>query len=117
MSSLRMRGRVQIADARRFFTYDVLSEIVFGTPFGFVKDEKAHSGIITNVDTVLLQTGVISRIQWLITLATTPILRNLVMPSPKDKWGLGVVMRFGREKLDERIKNPSASPDILNQYV
>jgi cytochrome P450 len=93
-------------------TYDIISEIGFGAPFGFVEQGKDIGGLIHGFHHGLPLFGLISRLypftNW---IKSTP-LKRFVVSSPQDKSGLGILMRFRDKLLAERMNDIKQGKDI-----
>lgn len=77
----------------QYFTTDVISRLAFGKPFGFLA---ADSDVYKHIDIMERQlplSGFIATFPGLIEAFSWPLLRSLV-PSPKDKVGLGRLMGY-----------------------
>ena len=90
---------MDFARKSQFFTLDVISSIAFGRSFGdLVSDSDNHTfvGALEEAGPAIM---VVTVLPWISTLLQLPFLKG-VMPSAKDKIGLGKVMGqvllFGR---------------------
>lgn len=118
-----------------YLTYDVLANLCFGGSLGFIDQRKDVQGLVKGFDDSVAPLGVLTRstvlVKWLLRVG----FAKLIMPSPKDKSGLGVVMKVIKlrspeggdtlmvklvqvrdDLLEERLQNPVDRPDILNRW-
>jgi hypothetical protein len=83
---------------RRYMAYDIVSEIGFGAPFGFVESESDVGGLIQGFHDGLPAFGLMARL-WPATemIKKTP-LGKFFVARPEHPTGIGALMRF-RDKL------------------
>jgi hypothetical protein len=103
----------------QYVAYDIVSDIVFGKRFGFVKAGEDVADLIKNFHMSLPAFGVLSRLAWLNSLLLAiPGIKWLLKPGPKGKTGIGALMRF-RDRLVERRYQETATTkkrsDLLHQ--
>jgi hypothetical protein len=104
----------------QYFTLDVLSDIAFGTPFGFVQTDSDVYRYIETTEKTLPMAMIATVVPFLITLFASPLVKP-ALPSEKDILGFGRVMRFVT-KLPQTPKGTtltrllrSALPKLLRQ--
>ncbi|KAI9808771.1 MAG: hypothetical protein M1825_003924 [Sarcosagium campestre] len=106
------------ATLMQYYALDIITDIAFGAPFGYVKRDEDVHGFCKSVR---------DSIKFLVVLGTLPSLLytmrflnldGLLSPSPKDETGLGKLMavakdivgeRFGAEKVDKK--------DMLGSFI
>lgn len=73
---------------------DVLGELAFGEPFGFLEQEDAHPifSMIEVVEKAMPIVSVISMVPWMIKALQSPVFKPF-RPSDKDSIGLGKMKR------------------------
>ncbi|EOO00516.1 putative cytochrome p450 protein [Phaeoacremonium minimum UCRPA7] len=101
----------------QFFTLDVISTVAYGQPFGFLEtDTDVYEYIKTteeNVPTIIVTTV----LPWLMELLKSPLLKSL-LPSEKDRLGLGKIMAIAKEKAAERFgPDKKVQKDMLGSFV
>lgn len=101
-----------------YFTLDVISTVAFGQPFGFIEADDDPFGYIDNLQEFLpaiILFGAYPEIQKILRI---PLLAAL-MPSSTDKRGLGRVMGFAKERVDERFagEKPVVRRDMLGSFI
>ena len=103
--------------------YDVISEIGFGAPFGFVKSGSDIGGLIQAFHDGLPLFGVLSRIypftNW---IKKTWLGEKYFIMTPEHQGGFGTMMRFRDKLIDERIDDTKAGKadgrvDLLQTYA
>lgn len=75
----------------QFFTLDVISDLAFGEPFGFVASDSDMYEYIKTTEVNLPVFMGMTVVPWVIRLFRYPLLR-LMLPTEKDPLGFGKVM-------------------------
>lgn len=101
----------------QFFTLDVISTVAYGEPFGFLEtNTDVYEYIKTteeNVPTIIVTTA----LPWLMELLKSPLLKSL-LPSEKDRLGLGKIMAIAKEKAASRFgPDRKVQKDMLGSFV
>ncbi|RPA87783.1 cytochrome P450 [Ascobolus immersus RN42] len=103
-----------------YVAYDIVSDIVFGKRFGFLKAGADVGDLIKNFQVALPAVGVLNRMRWINDLIMAiPGFGTLMKPSPSAKTGIGALMRF-RDRLVERRYADIATkkrPDLLHNFI
>ncbi|KAH0435755.1 cytochrome P450 [Colletotrichum camelliae] len=118
-------GKTRLFDiARRvqFFTIDTITHVCFGKPMGFVESDTDMHNFIATIET---QLPIVQHFSVFLSLNTVlrwaakvPSLRRLVVPSPADKSGIGVVMGLSRKVIDDRLsENEAQKHDMLGSFM
>ena len=88
----------------RYMTYDVISDIGFGGPFGFIEKGEDVGGLIQGFRDSLPFFGLMSSLypftRW---IKTTWVGTKYLVAKPEDASGAGILMRFRDRLLTERI--------------
>ncbi|KAI0845509.1 flavonoid 3',5'-hydroxylase [Daldinia vernicosa] len=105
-----------------YMAYDIISEIGFGEPIGFIEQEKDVDGLIQGFHDCLVPFGVMARLypltKW---IKKTPMGRYLVA-SPEHESGAGVLMRL-RDRLvqkrydDIKAGNTKSRIELLQTFI
>jgi len=96
---------------------DVISDIAYGAPFGFLETDTDMFEYIKTTEKNLPMVMVISVFPWLMKLLNSPILKGL-LPSTKDRLGFGKIMSLAREVAAERFKPDSKDErDMLGSFI
>ena len=82
--------------------YDIISEIGFGAPFGFVESGSDVSGLIKGFHDGLPAFGLLARLHPFTTWIKTTFLGDYLVAKPEDDSGIGVLMRFRDRLLAKR---------------
>ena len=70
--------------------YDIISELVFGKPIGFVAQERDVDSLLSAFTSAFPFFGIVVRLPWVVAhILDNPVLGPLVEPKPTDKTGLG----------------------------
>ena len=92
-----------------FMAYDIISEVGFGAPFGFVESATDVGGLIQGFHDGLPAFGFLSRMHpftsW---VKSTWVGEKYLVAKPEDESGIGTLMRFRDRLLDKRIKDIEA---------
>lgn len=88
----------------RYMTYDVISDIAFGGPFGFVEKGEDVGGLIHGFRDSLPLFGVLGTLYpftaW---VKSTWLGTKYLVAKPEDASGIGTLMRFRDRLLSERM--------------
>lgn len=98
-----------------FFSYDTLTELAFGEPMGFIREQADLNGMYAEFEAALYPLGAIIRMPSILTFLKSTGLWDMMKAKPTDTRGAGVVMAFADRMIQKRISNPSDKRDILNQ--
>lgn len=98
--------------AIRYFAYDVISEIGFGAPFGFVDKGEDVEGLIQGFHDGLPAFGVLARLHPFTSWIKTTFLKKYIVATPQDDSGIGVLMRFRDKLISQRLQDIEQGKDI-----
>ncbi|CAG8876714.1 unnamed protein product [Penicillium nalgiovense] len=107
-----------IATWLQYYAFDVIGELTFSKPLGFLEKGNDIDGIIVALEHMLDYSGKIGQMPWLDYLFIKNPLRSLLGGG-----STGAVARFARARLDERLNQQSASPvtnkhkDFLDRFL
>ena len=88
-----------------FMAYDIISEIGFGAPIGFVDSGTDVGGLIQGFHDGLPAFGLLARL-WPFTYAVKrTFLGNFLVAKPEDQTGIGMLMRFRDKLLAQRRRD------------
>lgn len=100
-----------------FFTLDVISQVAFGQPFGFLDNDDDPFGYLANLEQFLPAILVFGAYTELTNILKMPLIKS-ALPKSTDKRGLGRVMGFARERVQERFgPKPIVRKDMLNSFI
>lgn len=79
---------MDFAKAAQYFTLDVISDLAFGKPFGFLATDSDVHDYIKMTEESMPVMMVVSVMPWIARLMQTKLFKGL-LPSEKDKLGFG----------------------------
>lgn len=86
--------------------YDIISEVAFGAPFGFVETGNDVGGLIQGFHDALPAFGLMSRLHpftsW---IKETWVGKKYLVARPEHNSGIGTLMRFRDDLLSKRLKD------------
>ncbi|KAF4976804.1 hypothetical protein FZEAL_6585 [Fusarium zealandicum] len=108
---------VDLGRRAQFFTLDVISDLAFGAPFGFLETDSDVYEYIQTTEETLPMVMVTTVIPWLVKVLSSPIFKKL-LPSEKDPLGFGRVMGIAKEITAERFgADKKVRRDMLGSFV
>ncbi|KAF3052379.1 hypothetical protein E8E11_011205 [Didymella keratinophila] len=84
-------GVVDLAQKLRYFTLNVISNLAFGKPLGYLQHDPDPYNYVEAMDASMPVLAFLGNIPWLAILFHSPFLRRF-LPSEKDKGGFGAVI-------------------------
>ena len=91
-SSEKKTKRIDFGELAQYLTLDIITDMAFGEPAGFLAEDGDLFQYLETMSGALPKFEWVSALPWLNSMLRTPILSRLVMPSPKDKSGVGHLM-------------------------
>lgn len=91
-----------------FMAYDIISEVGFGAPFGFIKEGKDVEGLIKGFHDGLTPFGIMARLYPLTNWVKGTFLGKYMVASPEQDSGIGTLMRFRDRLIEQRFKDIEA---------
>lgn len=88
-----------------YMAYDIISEIGFGKPIGFVESGSDIGGLIQGFHDGLVPFGLMARLWPFTDWAKRTWLGEFLVAKPEDKTGIGMLMRFRDKLIVERQKD------------
>jgi hypothetical protein len=88
-----------------FMAYDIISEVGFGAPFGFVKEGKDVEGLIQGFHDGLTPFGIMARLYPFTNWVKSTFLGKYMVASPEQDSGIGTLMRFRDRLIAQRFKD------------
>ncbi|KAE8349189.1 cytochrome P450 [Aspergillus coremiiformis] len=95
-----------------YVAYDVISEIGFGAPIGFIEQGKDVGGLIQGFHDGLPAFGLLARLHPLTSWVKTTFLKKYLIAKPEDNTGIGVLMRFRDRLIDQRFREIAEGKDV-----
>ncbi|KAK4553097.1 hypothetical protein LTR86_009824 [Recurvomyces mirabilis] len=108
---------VDLSRITSYFTLDVISKVAFGQTFGFLDKDEDPFGYLENLAQLLPAIIVFGVYTELTKLLKMPAMKA-ALPKSTDKRGLGRVMGFARDRVQERF-GPKAvrRQDMLDAFI
>jgi cytochrome P450 len=91
-----------------YMAYDVISSIAFGTPFGFVDQEKDVGGLIKSFHDGTFYLAFSTRLYPFTKLLKRVLPEAWLLPNADQDWGIGALMKFGKGLIQQREKDIQA---------
>ncbi|KAK4545870.1 hypothetical protein LTR36_002434 [Oleoguttula mirabilis] len=108
---------MDISRETSFFTLDVISKVAFGQTFGFLDLDEDPFGYLENLAQLLPAIIVFGVYTELTNIMKVPLIKA-ALPKSTDKRGLGRVMGFARDRVQERFDHkPVVRQDMLNSFI
>jgi cytochrome P450 len=108
---------VDLSRITNFFTLDVISKIAFGETFGFLDHDEDPFGYLQNLEEFLPAIIVFGVYTELTKILKMPLLKS-ALPKSTDKRGLGRVMGFARDRVQERFGSKAiVRHDMLGSFI
>ncbi|CAJ2509046.1 Uu.00g140720.m01.CDS01 [Anthostomella pinea] len=108
---------VDLSRVTSFFTLDVISKVAFGQPFGFLDKDDDPFGYLASLAEMLLAVIVFGVYTEITNLMKIPLIKA-ALPKSTDKRGLGRVMGFAGDMVQERFgQDAVVRQDVLGAFV
>lgn len=91
-----------------YVAYDIISEVGFGAPFGFVAEGKDIEGLIQGFHDGLVPFGIMARLYPMTNWIKSTFLGKYMVASPEQESGIGNLMRFRDRLIEQRFKDIEA---------
>jgi cytochrome P450 len=108
---------VDFAQKIQFFTLDVISDMAFGQPFGYVEQDADVFDFLKITRSFFPVTLVMANVPAIVTLLHSRLFRGL-LPKESDKIGFGAFIGVANKKVAERFDpNAVSQPDMLGSFI
>lgn len=105
-----------------YMAFDVVAEVGFGAPFGFINQGRDIGGLIKGMHDALIPFGIMTRMYpityW---IKDTWLGKKYLVARPEDQNGFGVMMRFRDALIDRRLdelkRGVKTRFDILQNFL
>ena len=88
-----------------YMAYDVISEVGFGAPFGFIEQEKDVEGLVKGFHDGLVPFGIMARCYPFTNWVKGTFLGKYMVASPEQDSGIGTLMRFRDKLIKQRFED------------
>lgn len=88
--------------------YDIISEVGFGAPFGFVETGSDVGGLIQGFHDGLPAFGLMARLHPFTTWIKSTPANKYLLATPEHENGIGTLMQFRDKLLEQRLKDIEA---------
>ena len=110
------------SDINRYLVYDIISEIGFGAPFGFIEKGEDVGGLIQGFHDGLPAFGLLARLYPFTNWVKSTFLKKYLVATPADDSGIGVLMRFRDSLIAQRLRdiesgNKVERVDLLQTFL
>ncbi|KAL4876444.1 cytochrome P450 [Aspergillus karnatakaensis] len=95
-----------------YMAYDIISEVGFGAPSGFVEKGQDVGGLIQGFHDGLPAFGLLARLHPFTSWIKTTFLKKYLVAKPEDDSGIGILMRFRDSLIEKRIEELKTTKDI-----
>ncbi|KAF4556516.1 Cytochrome P450-like protein 48 [Elsinoe fawcettii] len=108
----------EFSKTAQFFTLDVISDIAFGEPIGFLSKNKDINGYCHVVEEALPAFEWAAVLPLINQIARLPYINKLVMPTAEDKTGVGMIMGFAKRAVALRFgEKKIARQDMMQAFL
>jgi cytochrome P450 len=108
---------LDFARISQYFTLDVISDVAFSKPFGYLTEDGDVHEYIKMTEESMPVILVLSVMPWLALVLQSWLFKNL-LPSEKDKFGFGKFIGVAKEVVAERFgPNKKVHKDMLGSFV
>lgn len=91
-----------------YMAYDIISEVGFGAPFGFIEQAKDVEGLIQGFHDGLVPFGLMARLYPFTNWMKSTFLGKYMVASPEQQSGIGTLMRFRDKLIKQRYEDIEA---------
>lgn len=109
---------MDFAHVAQYFTMDVLTDVAFSNPIGYLKQNADLFGYIKTVRAYMPILELQTNIPLINTILGNPVIRKVMAPTASDIFGMGKMMGVAREMARERFgPDPKVKEDMLGSFV
>ena len=109
---------MDFAHLAQYFTMDVLTDVAFSKPLGYLKANADLHGYIQTVRAYMPILELQTNIPLINTLLGNAIVRKIMAPTARDRFGMGKMMGVAKSVAGERFgKGKVVKEDMLGSFV
>lgn len=112
--------KVDFAHVSQYLALDILTDIAFGKPFGFLIEERDLFMYIQTSAAFLPFMELGTNHPWIHAILTSKLLSSIAGPKPTDSRGLGAVIGVAQKVIEERYHGTSETGrdrDLLDSFM
>ncbi|KAF2764140.1 pisatin demethylase [Teratosphaeria nubilosa] len=118
ISSADQLRPLDFAKVAQFFTLDMISDVAFGEPIGFLARNEDINGYCQVAEQALPAFEWAAALPAINRFARLPIINKFVMPNAKDPTGVGMIMGFAKRAVSLRFgPNKVEKSDMLQAFL
>ncbi|KAI8260620.1 hypothetical protein K4K53_001693 [Colletotrichum sp. SAR 10_77] len=116
------RKRLDFAPWAVYLVYDIVSDVGFGQPFGFIEQEKDVEGLIQGFHDGLVPFGIMARCWPFTNWVKSTFLGKYLVATPEQDSGIGTLMRFRDRLIAKRFEDiekgaTNGRIDLLQTFI
>lgn len=110
---------LEFAKWAQWLAIDVVMDVSFGSPLGFVREGKDLGGLIQSIRDMFLAIVVMFNLPEVAKILQSPLVFHFIGPKETDKTGIGACMGFANRAVKERFENGNEENrrDILQKLI
>lgn len=106
------------AHVAQYFTMDVLTDVAFSKPLGYLKQNADLHGYIKTVRQYMPVLELQTNVPLINSILGNPVLRKLMAPTASDTFGMGKMMGVAKQVARERFgPDAKVKEDMLGSFV
>jgi hypothetical protein len=110
---------LEFAQWAQWLAIDVVMDMSFGSPLGFVREATDVGGLIQSMRDMFVAVVVMLNLPGVVRVIQWPLLFHFMGPKETDKTGMGAVMDFANRAVKKRVEkgNEENRRDILQTLI
>ncbi|KAH8666434.1 flavonoid 3',5'-hydroxylase [Xylariales sp. PMI_506] len=105
-----------------YMAYDIISEVGFGAPFGFIEQGKDVEGLIQGFHDGLVPFGLMARLYPFTNWVKSTFMGKYLVATPEQQSGIGTLMRFRDKLIQQRYEDIESGKsvgriDLLQTFI
>jgi hypothetical protein len=110
---------LEFAKWAQWLAIDVVMDMSFGSPLGFVREATDVGGLIQSIRDMFLASVVMFNLPGIVKVMQWPLLFHLIGPKETDKTGMGFIMGTANRAVKKRVEkgNEDNRRDILQTLI
>ncbi|KAI1090987.1 cytochrome P450 [Rostrohypoxylon terebratum] len=108
---------VDFARISRYFTLDVITRLAYGKAFGFLDSDEDLFGYTSQIDQLLKAQNLSQEIPLFRYIVFSRLFFGMFGPKPSDATGVGKIMGYTQQIIDERFKDSKPMKDMMGSFI